>query len=618
MKKLKIRVVKSLAISSLLITFGCSSLPNATDMPQATSKRYATDEIFDGSDEGNFFNSNSAASNYLRQGIVHLKADELEEASRQFNLALSFDPGNAYYHFFNGLAYHLLAETSDPSQLKSAKLAYAQSLKFDPNIYLASAQLGRIYLKERAYNKAQNSFAHALLFNPDNADLLYALAKASYMAKDLVTARDAIEKAKEIDDGTPEIVGAYSIIKAATGDFSDARENLQMIDAVMFKPARMQAISQRITDWEQLYSELDEESEDEESSEEPSKNSDAPFIDTLVVKNAVADASADERLDEKSGVQESTDPQMVILDIVMIRTEEFDTTNKGFNLLEGLNIQLDADRVLTRPTEDDDSFATFSNVFSNTLTLPKINYNLNIFNAGDDRNEIIARPSLIALDGKESTFFSGSNVNVALEGDDYATLSNIKIGIELKVTPIFLETGSIQFKINVSRGFFEVGAAGTFDQSIRTSENEVTANVVMDFDQTLILSGLREKQTSEIKSGVPLLRDIPLLQYAFSNEITQDFHKSVLVMVTPHRVNEEYNASAHVAEGINTKELQKFKRRFGKNINLTNNLVHVIDHIKKHGSYREVRERDIFDKNWWGSKESIDDVVNRALSFLYY
>ncbi len=140
----------------------------------------------------------------------------------------------------------------------------------------------------------------------------------------------------------------------------------------------------------------------------------------------------------------------------------------------------------------------------------------------------------------------------------------------------------------------------------------------MDFEQTLILSGLREKETSESKSGVPILRDIPIVQHVFSNEKTQDFHKSILILMTPHRVNAEPNTTQNLASEYEGKHLRSFKNRYGKEITITDNISHVMEHLQRHDSYNELRDNDIFDKSWWGDREEIDRILGRALSFLYY
>ncbi|HEY4646573.1 MAG TPA: hypothetical protein VIH25_09875 [Steroidobacteraceae bacterium] len=76
-------------------------------------------------------------------------------------------------------------------------------------------------------------------------------------------------------------------------------------------------------------------------------------------------------------------------------------------------------------------------------------------------------------------------------------------------------------------------ASITFTSAIQASRNAVSANVLLKMGQTLILSGLSEREIQRASSGVPVLKDIPVLQYLFSQKTTLDFTTSVLILITP-------------------------------------------------------------------------------------
>ena len=104
-------------------------------------------------------------------------------------------------------------------------------------------------------------------------------------------------------------------------------------------------------------------------------------------------------------------PQMALVDVVIIRSEERRTTNKGVNLMNGLSLimtgnlfDFQRNRTSTAGTPTTDTEQKNANL---KISLPSggITYNLNIFNDNDDRNEVLARPTLVALDGQASDFF---------------------------------------------------------------------------------------------------------------------------------------------------------------------------------------------------------------------
>jgi type II secretory pathway component GspD/PulD (secretin) len=175
-------------------------------------------------------------------------------------------------------------------------------------------------------------------------------------------------------------------------------------------------------------------------------------------------------------------------------------------------------------------------------------YSLNIFNAGDTTADVIARPSLLALDRTPATFFSGSTVSVAMVGQYGGSLSDKNIGVSLSVTPTFIDDDRLLMSVKGARSFIEPAQFNGFDQAVTSANNVVSTNVIMRFGETLILSGLREREYTKTKNGVPLLRDIPVLQYLFSTHTDSDFAHHVLILITPRKpstVAETERAAQH-------------------------------------------------------------------------
>ena len=56
----------------------------------------------------------------------------------------------------------------------------------------------------------------------------------------------------------------------------------------------------------------------------------------------------------------------------------------------------------------------------------------------------------------------------------------------------------------------------------------------MDDGQVLVMGGLRTKETTLTKSKVPLLGDLPLVGFLFSNDKTVVKNSELLVFISPH------------------------------------------------------------------------------------
>ena len=540
---------------------------------------------------------------YVRRGLQLLREGSYDAAQREFGKTLRYDPQNSSLHFLNGLAFHLLAEHSTSDQYEYAQIGYELALKFEPNNWLAAQQLARLSLSRREYRNAQEYFAYALLFRPNDASLLYGLAQSSYYMSDMETALGAVRKADELVPGAPEITSGYAIIAAASGQTETAQRMLATFRQLEPGSTRLSKLEERIEDWKDIHSQF-------VATPSAGQHAQAGTTTEVARSSALPDSTTGE----------ADQPKMVMIDVVMLRTEENETSNKGINLLENLSLTFEG-RFNSQPVEGN-LWQVPTKSFIGTLDMPKVSYSLRIFNAGDDRTEALALPTLIALDGKQSTSFAGTTLNVAVTGIQTGSISELAAGISLDVLPIFLSDNAIQLHVIARRTFVEEGAVGSFHEAVRTSKNEVTADVVMNIGETLVLSGLREKQTSSFKSGVPLLRDIPILQYIFSTEKTSDFHKSSLILLTPRRVSPGiYRSSSGRGDESSIDDnpkLKEFRQRYGYLFSLDDNVTHVMRHLDKHAVAAGLRSADLFDRPWWGDPESIDIILKRTASFLYY
>ena len=171
------------------------------------------------------------------------------------------------------------------------------------------------------------------------------------------------------------------------------------------------------------------------------------------------------------------------------------------------------------------------------LSVPAVSYSLNIANAQDSSSRIIGRPSIIAHDGEQSEFFMGSEVTYITSAgpSTYGTSFSKEVGLTLRVKPDFVPDGRIRLTVDAEFLAFEPVAAGTFSQALQTAKNRARVVATMDFDRTLVVGGGSETLETSVDSGVPVLRDIPLAQYLFSEATNSKTERSLLIFLTPRR-----------------------------------------------------------------------------------
>lgn len=562
---------------------------------------------------------------FIRAGLEALDNKDLQAASKAFNRALKFEPANPNLHFLNALTYHLQAAEGDASMLDMAKVGYDLALRYDASNFWAAYQLGQISFGEQRYREAQNAFAYALLYSDDNPVILRALAVASYYAQDLNTALGAIEKASELRPNDADIAYDSALINAAVGRSGKAKAELAVYAGQPGKANTFRAdyLTSRIRDWGKFHRRT------------PGLQLAQSTSDILGSKDTRQGITVDTNKSGKSAKLDDKDPtkanhkSMVLVDVIIIRSEERIATSKGFNLLSGLSSTLSGTLFSLSDTRTVNANAanTRASVYTiNPSFSISTSYSLNIFNDNFDKNEVLARPTLVALNNKKSEFFSGAVWHVELTGSagSQGAVSSIPVGIKLEVTPKFWAADEVELKVSAARAFVESRAANAnFNNFAQVSKTLVTANVTMKFGDTLILSGLSEKETENLRDGVPFLQDIPIIQYLFSSENTLDFTKSVLILLTPRSPRYTYEDGSAKIDPQNPADANLDQAYLDELKGSTQwrkpaaNLDAVIWHLKDAKYFKMFRSGDVRLEKW-NYPGRIERMTKRAIQFLYY
>jgi Tfp pilus assembly protein PilF len=584
------------------------------------------------------------------EGIKALQEKRLKDASILFNAALKLDVQNPKLQFLNGLAYHMLSVQSDSSKFDLARQGYELAIQFDPTNWIARFHLGVLYLDQRNFTKAKIAFADALLFNDRDPNLLYNLASSAYYARDPETAQAALIRLREIEPDSPRILRASAIVLAALGNSDDARVFLNRYRAKETDKNIGARVARRVNDWNRVHARVQK-----ASFRVPSpRKGDAPEAqlaqfqfpgvpgssgdgsdsstpaESAPADSASAGSDASDSAANSGGSAITSDQRMVIVDVVIIASQEDISTAKGVNLLNGLALQFGSTSASTPAlsiarsitTDDAQNAPVNTTAIVRQITIPAINYSLNIANAGATRNEILARPTLVALAGQKSEFFSGENIKaatVSTTAQQGATEVEKDVGVKLGITPEFLENNRIKLLIEAERTFLQTPSTSvTYSNQIRTSKTNVSANVVLQSGESLILSGLSEKETENVRDGVPGLQDVPLIQYLFSRQTKRDFNKSVLVLVTPRLPEYVYRPSAKKpGEASGDVVLDELKARYSDWFRPYPNWASVFRHLQNNSLYREFRTGDVALESW-DSQSTHKARFKKTLEFLYY
>lgn len=563
------------------------------------------------------------------EGATALQDGRLEEASQLFNTALRLDLANSSLQFMNGLTYHMMALNGDAQKYTLAEQGYALAYKFDSTNPLPLYYQGLAFIDQRKFAEAKGVLTQAALMNDGDPEFLYDLARAAYYAGDPRMASAALEKLAAMKQDTvgPEKLKRASIItRAALGQTERARNELALFTADSRNADTGEFLARRVAAWERAHKEQPDLQLAQALPPRTTGGSAIPVIPGTTPRPAAGPV--------RSGSSGFINDEMAVVDVVIVGTQEDVGDTKGMNLLSGLELQF-GDPVARTPgfsaarnNIDDRTTAnsdTITRTFTRLISIPAVNYSLNIFNTLTGRNEVLARPSLVALANERSEFFSGVDViAAAVSGGDGAPVSiNKQIGVKLSVVPEFLPGERIKLKVEAERTFITSPSRSVvFNFRLDTSKTTVTANVVMKFGETLVLSGLTEKESESTRDAVPLLGDIPIIQYLFARKGTREFRKSVLILLTPRRAqfaNQGATERQKVEGSLSDleKSLARFEERNKDWFAPKSTLTEVMSSLENNALFQEFRTGD-FVMERWNRRDSHEKRLNTVKDFLFY
>jgi general secretion pathway protein D len=160
------------------------------------------------------------------------------------------------------------------------------------------------------------------------------------------------------------------------------------------------------------------------------------------------------------------------------------------------------------------------------------------------------QPALISV-GKE-LFFKLKSTNQSSANGTSSTSQGEKIdsvfaGILLDITPEVDARGMITLKVNpsITETLSPISNDGTRNMPPDLVRRQIASVIKVKNGNHAILGGLISTKSGRKVSKVPLLGDLPLLEYAFKREEKIEKTEELVIIITPHIVNGKKNLSLH-------------------------------------------------------------------------
>lgn len=177
------------------------------------------------------------------------------------------------------------------------------------------------------------------------------------------------------------------------------------------------------------------------------------------------------------------------------------------------------------------------------------------FNATDSANflatldqlnggrNLIARPNALVSDGRSTHLFVGDTVRYiktiqSTQSGTTVETDEVKVGVTFDISARVGGDGQIALDLNqnfnILTGFTPVPGGGNLPQ---TSDRLTSMFVNMRSGETLALGGLILEQDRKSVSGVPLLKDLPIIGALFRRTNNSKSRTEIVFFLTAHEVN---------------------------------------------------------------------------------
>ena len=163
--------------------------------------------------------------------------------------------------------------------------------------------------------------------------------------------------------------------------------------------------------------------------------------------------------------------------------------------------------------------------------------------------DLQAEPSIVTLDNRQASIQVGQEIPIRvldantanLQGgaapaqQPRATVQMKQVGIILTVTPHITNNRQILLLLHAENSDAQLASS---DAGYIFGKQAGDTQLLVGDGETAVIGGLTVTQTTQSKSGIPLLVDLPIIGRLFGETRTQDEKRDLLILVTPHIVDD--------------------------------------------------------------------------------
>jgi pilus assembly protein CpaC len=176
---------------------------------------------------------------------------------------------------------------------------------------------------------------------------------------------------------------------------------------------------------------------------------------------------------------------------------------------------------------------------------------------------ILAEPSLSARSGGEAEFLSGGEIPLPVTSNDgQASVEFKEFGIKLRIKPTADDAGNIIAEVETELSTVDPSLSVGGIPGFRTRKASTDAS--LKNGQTLVISGLVNRELSDNTTGFAFLSKIPVLGALFRSKDFRNNKSELVIFVTPYIYDELSDINLKAIERSN-----RMRSEFLENIEQT-------------------------------------------------
>jgi len=153
----------------------------------------------------------------------------------------------------------------------------------------------------------------------------------------------------------------------------------------------------------------------------------------------------------------------------------------------------------------------------------------------DGKLNILSTPSITTMDNQMAYAENGERVPYVTQSVSQGVVTNTvtfeDVVLRLEITPHVIDGQNLRMKVLVKKN--EINPARNVQGNPGFFKKETSTNLIVKDGETIVISGLTKQTAQDGESGLPGLKDIPVLGWLFKSASKSDAMEEVLIFITP-------------------------------------------------------------------------------------